>query len=75
MENNVIINAYYEMFGELPPIIATISVKDEKYLRLIAYALAEGKKIDEEMFNDVFAGVEYDIVDSFDIDEEDDFNV
>lgn len=75
MEDNVLIRDYYERFNEFPPIIATISTDDELYLKLVAKALAEDKKIDDEMFEKVFKGVKYDLdtTEPFDETNEEDF--
>lgn len=75
MENNEIIMEYYERFKEMPPLFVSISTDDEDYLRLVAKALLEGKKIDGKMFDEVFKNRKYDIDFSFDETDDEDFEI
>ena len=78
MENNEIIMEYYARFKEMPPIFVSISTDDEDYLRLVAKALLEGKKIDGKMFDEVFKNRKYDTDysnDSFDETDDEDYEI
>lgn len=75
MENNEIIMEYYERFKEMPPLFVSISTDDEDYLRLVAKAILEGKKIDGKMFDEVFKNRKYDIDFSFDETDDEDFEI
>ena len=75
MVNNELINDYLDRFGEMPPEYISISTDDEDYLRLIATALVEDRKIDSKMFNEVFKNKQYDIDFSFDETDDEDFEI
>ena len=75
MVNNELINDYLDRFGEMPPKYISISTDDEDYLRLIATALVEGRKIDSKMFDEVFKNKQYDIDFSFDETDDEDFEI
>ena len=75
MVNNELINDYLDRFGEMPPEYISISTDDEDYLRLIATALVEDRKIDSKMFNKVFKNKQYDIDFSFDETDDEDFEI
>ena len=48
MVNNELINDYLDRFDEMPPKYISISTDDEDYLRLVATALVEDRKIDSK---------------------------
>lgn len=75
MVNNELINDYLDRFGEMPPEYISISTDDEDYLRLIATALVEDRKIDSKMFQEVFKNKQYDIDFSFDETDDEDFEI
>lgn len=75
MVNNELINDYLDRFGEMPPKYISISTDDEDYLRLIATALVEDRKIDSKMFQEVFKNKQYDIDFSFDETDDEDFEI
>ena len=75
MVNNELINDYLDRFGEMPPEYISISTDDEDYLRLIATALVENRKIDSKMFQEVFKNKQYDIDFSFDETDDEDFEI
>ena len=75
MVNNELINDYLDRFGEMPPEYISISTDDEDYLRLIATALVEDRKIDSKMFDEVFKSKQYDIDFSFDETDDEDFEI
>lgn len=75
MVNNELINDYLDRFGEMPPEYISISTDDEDYLRLIATALVEDRKIDSKMFDEVFKNKQYDIDFSFDETDDEDFEI
>lgn len=75
MVNNELINDYLDRFGEMPPEYISISTDDEDYLRLIATALVEDRKIDSKMFDEVFKNKQYDIDFSFDETDNEDFEI
>lgn len=75
MVNNELINDYLDRFGEMPPEYISISTDDEDYLRLIATALVEDRKIDSKMFDEVFKNKQYDIDFSFDETGDEDFEI
>lgn len=72
---NELINDYLDRFGEMPPEYISISTDDEDYLRLIATALVENRKIDSKMFQEVFKNKQYDIDFSFDETDDEDFEI
>lgn len=61
MENNILIQQYYEKFNEMPPIITTVATDNENYLKLVALAIIKNRKIDESLYNKVFKGEQVDI--------------
>lgn len=75
MVNNELINDYLDRFGEMPPEYISISTDDEDYLRLVATALVENRKIDSKMFQEVFKNKQYDIDFSFDETDDEDFEI
>lgn len=75
MVNNELINDYLDRFGEMPSEYISISTDDEDYLRLIATALVEDRKIDSKMFDEVFKNKQYDIDFSFDETDDEDFEI
>ena len=75
MVNNELINDYLDRFGEMPPEYISISTDDEDYLRLIATALVEDRKIESKMFQEVFKNKQYDIDFSFDETDDEDFEI
>ena len=75
MVNNELINDYLDRFDEMPPEYISISTDDEDYLRLIATALVEDRKIDSKMFDEVFNNKQYDIDFSFDETDDEDFDI
>lgn len=75
MVNNELINDYLDRFGEMPPEYISISTDDEDYLRLVATALVEDRKIDSKMFQEVFKNKQYDIDFSFDETDDEDFEI
>ena len=75
MVNNELINDYLDRFGEIPPEYISISTDDEDYLRLIATALVEDRKIDSKMFDKVFKNKQYDTDFSFDETDDEDFEI
>lgn len=75
MVNNELINDYLDRFGEMPPEYISISIDDEDYLRLVAKALVEDRKIDSKMFQEVFKNKQYDIDFSFDETDDEDFEI
>lgn len=75
MVNNELINDYLDRFGEMPPKYISISTDDEDYLRLVATALVEDRKIDSKMFQEVFKNKQYDIDFSFDETDDEDFEI
>ena len=78
MVNNELINDYLDRFGEMPPEYISISTDDEDYLRLVATALVEDRKIDSKMFDEVFKNRKYDTDysnDSFDETDDEDFDI
>lgn len=72
---NELINDYLDRFGEMPPEYISISTDDEDYLRLVATALVEDRKIDSKMFQEVFKNKQYDIDFSFDETDDEDFEI
>ena len=75
MVNNELINDYLDRFSEMPPKYISISTDDEDYLRLVATALVEDRKIDSKMFQEVFKNKQYDIDFSFDETDDEDFEI
>ena len=75
MVNNELINDYLDRFDEMPPKYISISTDDEDYLRLVATALVEDRKIDSKMFQEVFKNKQYDIDFSFDETDNEDFEI
>ena len=75
MVNNELINDYLDRFSEMPPEYISISTDDEDYLRLVATALVEDRKIDSKMFQEVFKNKQYDIDFSFDETDNEDFEI
>ena len=75
MVNNELINDYLDRFSEMPPEYISISTDDEDYLRLVATALVEDRKIDSKMFQEVFKNKQYDIDFSFDETDDEDFDI
>lgn len=75
MVNNELINEYLDRFGEMPPEYISISTDNEDYLRLVATALVEDRKIDSKMFQEVFKNKQYDIDFSFDETDDEDFEI
>lgn len=72
---NELINDYLDRFGEMPPEYISISTDNEDYLRLVATALVENRKIDSKMFQEVFKNKQYDIDFSFDETDDEDFEI
>ena len=72
---NELINDYLDRFGEMPPEYISISTDNEDYLRLVATALVEDRKIDSKMFDKVFKNKQYDIDFSFDETDDEDFEI
>lgn len=75
MVNNELIKEYLYRFDEMPPEYISISTDDEDYLRLVATALVEDRKIDSKMFQEVFKNKQYDIDFSFDETDNEDFEI
>lgn len=72
---NELIKEYLYRFDEMPPEYISISTDDEDYLRLVAKALVEDRKIDSKMFDEVFKNKQYDIDFSFDETDDEDFEI
>lgn len=66
-----IFEKYFEMFNNLPPILMTISKDNKTYIKLVENAIEAKKPLNGDDLDKAF-GNDYDLIDDFDEDYEDD---
>lgn len=66
-----IFTKYFETFNNLPPILMTIDKDDKTYIELVKNAIETKKPLNSDDLDKAF-GNDYDLIDDFDEDYEDD---